>query len=259
MNQAEDSPFFSINQGRVTFATPLSDSPSIVAVDALSLSAANGELVALLGPSGCGKTTILNVLAGELALELGSLKYCGHARPRVAALWQEDQTIPWRTAAENVAFPLELAGVSRCFRMKTAIRWLKAVGLGGFEDYFPAQLSGGMKKRVALAAALAAEPNLLLLDEPLAALDHSTKLGIQQEILAQWERLRPTIVMVTHAADEAVAMADRIIVLTKRPGTVFREYENPLPRPRRLDDLYADAGFHEECRKVWAMLKEAAA
>jgi len=135
---------------------------------------------------------------------------------------------------------------------------MAAVGLKGFEGTYPAQLSGGMRKRVALAAALAAAPDLLLFDEPLAALDHWTKIDIQMEILAQWEKSKPTILLVTHAADEAVAMADRIVILTKRPARVFNVHRNPLSRPRNLHDLYADAGFHDECRKVWALLKEAA-
>jgi NitT/TauT family transport system ATP-binding protein len=249
---------FIVKNGRVSFATG-GAAPALTVLDSFSLEARRGEILALAGPSGCGKSTLLNVLAGEVKLDAGTLEFSTDKRPRLSALWQEDQCLPWRNAEDNVALPLELQGLPRAGARSKARLWLASVGLVGFEQSFPSQLSGGMKKRVALAAALAANPELLLLDEPLGALDHFTKQQIAQQLLSLWEQYRPTITLVTHAADEAVALADRIVVLTKRPARVHAIYENPLPRPRILADLYTQPAFHEEVRKVWTLLKEASA
>jgi NitT/TauT family transport system ATP-binding protein len=249
---------FSVRSAAVSFDTP--GAGRVEVLRDLSFSTVAGEIVAVVGPSGCGKTTLLNVLSGQVKLDDGKIEWGTSLaqRPRIACLWQEDQSIPWRTALENIAFPLEIAGMARAERNAVATRWLNSVGLSGFENSYPSQLSGGMKKRVALAAALAAAPELLLLDEPLAALDHWTKQDVQQEILHQWERVKCTIVLVTHGADEAVALASRIVVMTHRPGRVFDIIENDLPRPRVLSELYVKESFHRRCREVWAKLKAAA-
>lgn len=164
--------------------------------------------------------------------------------------------MPWKTACGNVEFSLIATNTARDDQKETATKWLQAVGLEGFEDYYPSQLSQGMRKRVALAAALATRPNVLLMDEPFGSLDVYSKLQIEKEVVRLWEQIDTTIVLVTHDVQEAIALSDRMVVLTDRPARVKLVRENPLPRPRDLDALYGNVEFHDLVRELWIELTQ---
>jgi len=220
----------------------------------------SGEFLAILGPSGCGKSTLLNILARVESLDSGTVEYgFDHgdtSTGRIAVAWQEESLMPWKTVHRNIEFPLILADIPKRERIKTVKKWIDAIGLNGFGDYYPSQLSQGMRRRASLAAALVSKPRLLLMDEPFSSLDPYMKLQIEKEVVRLWESLDTTIILVTHDVQEAVALADRIIVLTKRPATVKNIRDNPLPHPRDLEALYRKAEFHETVRELWLNLTE---
>ncbi|REE95323.1 ABC transporter ATP-binding protein [Thermomonospora umbrina] len=191
-----------------------------------------GEIVVLLGPSGCGKSTVLRALAGLLPVAGGTVRPSdGPAHRRgIAMVFQEDALLPWRTARRNVEYALELRGVPRRERGDEALELLEQVGLTGFADHLPGRLSGGMRQRVQLARTLAARPKIMLMDEPFGALDAQTRADMQRLLVSVWERHRTTILFVTHDVDEALLIADRIVLLTPRPATVDRIFEVPRPR-----------------------------
>ncbi|MDR7402664.1 MAG: ABC transporter ATP-binding protein [Armatimonadota bacterium] len=228
------------------------------ALAGISLQVVAGELVAIIGPSGCGKSTLLNAIAGLVPYE-GDIVLAGRRVQRVPEnvgyMFQEDALLPWRTVLSNVAFGLELRGIARRAREDRAAALLAAVGLTGFEHYYPHELSGGMAKRVALAQTLVYQPALLLMDEPFGALDAQTRLAVQDVFLRLWEQHRPTTVLVTHDIGEAVALADRVVVLSKRPGRVVSEHPISLPRPRVLSELRFDPRFVDIERRVWTDLR----
>jgi NitT/TauT family transport system ATP-binding protein len=211
------------------------------AVASTTLTIPAGQVTAIVGPSGSGKSTLLRVMSGLLPADTGTVTL--HGTPvtgpdeRVGMVFQEPRLLPWRSAIENVAYPLELRGEPRPARTARARELLTLVGLTGFESARPAQLSGGMAQRVALARALALDPPVLLLDEPFGALDALTRDRLDAEVLRLWERIGTTIVLVTHSIPEAVFLADRVLVLSARPGRVVADIAVPLPRPRRWDDL----------------------
>jgi NitT/TauT family transport system ATP-binding protein len=229
-------------------------------LDSLDMEIQRGEFVAILGPSGCGKSTLLNILAGVETLDGGQLEYDrwleqdGHRRISVA--WQEDSLMPWKRVHGNVEFPLIVRNVPATDRRQYVEKWISQVGLNGFGEYYPSQLSQGMRKRAALAAALVSEPRLLLMDEPFSALDLYTKQQMEKEVIRLWESLNATIVLVTHDVHEAVALADRIIILTARPARMKASRTIPLKRPRDLDTLYRAAEFHEIVREIWDVLSD---
>ncbi|MFO1541435.1 MAG: ABC transporter ATP-binding protein [Chloroflexota bacterium] len=215
-----------------------------------SLGVAAGEVVALVGPSGCGKSTLLRLVAGLLAPDAGSvtvgdLPVRGPSE-RVGLVFQEPRLLPWRSARENVAYPLELRGIPAAERRDRADALLTLVGLAPFADARPAQLSGGMAQRVAVARALVLDPPVLLLDEPFGALDALTRDRLDEELLALRDRLRMTILIVTHSIPEAVFLADRVVVLSPAPGRVTHEIPVALARPRRWAALDAVAAGHAE-------------
>jgi len=214
---------------------------SLAVLDAVSFEIAEREVVAVVGPNGSGKSTLLRVVAGLLAPDAGRVMVAGvavsQADPRVGLVFQEPRLLPWRRAIDNVAFPLELAGVGRDERRRRAQEVLELVGLAGFADAYPHQLSGGMRQRVAIARTLVREPAVLLLDEPFSALDALTRERFNLELLALWERTATTIVLVTHSIAEAVFIADRVVVLSHRPARVVAEVPVRLPRPRRSDAI----------------------
>lgn len=195
-----------------------------------------GRVSAVVGPSGSGKSTLLRIVAGLLPADEGRVAIGGRRvvgpDPRVGLVFQEPRLLPWRDALDNVAYPLELAGVDRAERRDRAAAFLELVGLTGFGSALPGQLSGGMAQRVGLARALVQEPRVLLLDEPFGALDALTRDHLDAEILRLWERLGATIVIVTHSIPEAVFLADRVVVLSARPGRVVADIPVELPRPR---------------------------
>ena len=212
----------------------------LVALDGVTFSVVAGSLMAVVGPNGSGKSTLLRLLSGLLAADSGQLQVLGAPvdgpDPRVGLAFQEPRLLPWRTLLDNVCLPLELAGWSRERRTERARELISQMRLTGFESAYPAQLSGGMEQRAGIARALVQQPTVLLLDEPFGALDALTRERLNGELLALWERTRPTIVLVTHSISEAVYLADRVVVLSSRPGHVVADVTVDLPRPRSLVD-----------------------
>ncbi len=251
-------PFAQIENAVKRFKTPAKGVLSVL--DGLSITFYQGEFVCLLGPSGCGKSTFLNAIAGQERLDAGAIGIGGATKPvageplRIAMVWQSDSLLPWKTAQANVEFSLLVSGINGAQRQESALKWLQAVGLQGFEAYYPAQLSEGMRQRVSLAAALSIEPGLLLMNEPFGALDVYTKLQIEKEAVRLWGTMDAAIIMVTHDVQEAVALADRVVMLTARPATVAFEMAIDLPRPRDLDRIYGDPRFHTKVSELWQTL-----
>jgi len=218
------------------------------------------ELVAVVGPSGCGKSTLLNLLAGLLRPDAGTIDFEGPlraGRPATAMVFQEFALFPWRTAQSNVEFGLEESGVPARERRAIARRFIELTGLGGFETRYPHQLSGGMRQRVGIARALAVDPAVLLMDEPFSALDAQTRQLMQEELLAIWARTRQTILYVTHNIHEAVFMADRVVVLSRRPGRVLEIVPVELPRPR-VEGMLGEAVFLGAVERIWSLIKSQA-
>ena len=233
--------------------------PPLLALDGLTLSVDLGELVALVGPSGCGKTTALNVLAGQVRPTSGQVRLAGEPvegmLPSVGYISQADTLLPWRTVEDNVALAMELRGIPKAQRRETARALMAKMGLGGFERSYPRELSGGMKKRAAIARVLAIDPAILMMDEPFAPLDALTRQRLQDEILTTWEATGCTILYVTHDLTEAITLADRVLLMSTRPGKVVREYVIDLPRPRRVMDVKFTPHFVELERAIWQDLE----
>jgi len=217
-------------------------------LDGVDLRVPGGGIVAIVGPSGSGKSTLLRLVAGLLLPDEGAIHVGGRAvtqpDPAVGLVFQEPRLLPWRSAIDNVAYPLELAGVPRGERLARARDLMSLVGLAGFEEAYPAQLSGGMAQRVGVARALALEPRVLLLDEPFGALDALTRDQLDAEMLRLWDRLGSTILLVTHSIPEAVFLADRVVVLSPRPGRVVAEVAVDLARPRAWGAIDEAASNH---------------
>jgi NitT/TauT family transport system ATP-binding protein len=230
--------------------------PPVSALEAIDLTVDEGEFVVLLGPSGCGKSTLLELLAGlqhptEGEVLLDGSPISGPDR-RVGVAFQDASLFPWRTLRRNVEVGLEFRGVPAGERRRRSNDQLAAVGLSGFEGRYPHQLSGGMRQRAGIARALVSDPEVLLMDEPFGAVDHLTRITLQEELLQLWEQHRRTVVFVTHDVGEAVFLADRIVLLSPRPGRIFREFVNDEPRPRTRGDL----GLLEREAAVYAALHE---
>ena len=217
-----------------------------------------GEFLAMVGPSGCGKTTLLNAIAGLVVPTRGCVTIGARPvegiRPDVGYMFARDGLLPWRSALDNVAFGLELRGVPVAERRERARRYLALVGLEGFAEHRRAELSQGMRQRVALARTLATEPSVMLMDEPFAALDAQTKVVVQDEFLKIWERFRRTVVFVTHDIVEAVTLADRVVVFSGRPGRIIGEFLIDMPRPRSASGSH-DAAFERLRVEIWACLQ----
>jgi NitT/TauT family transport system ATP-binding protein len=219
-----------------------------------------GEFVAIVGPSGCGKTTLLSLVGGLVQPTRGEV-LIGLRVPQVGApdlgyLFARDGLLPWRTAAGNVALPLEIRSVARSEREARVAATLAVVGLSDFADSHPAQLSQGMRQRVALARMLVTEPTTLLMDEPFSALDAQTRLLMHLHFLKIWEQHKSTVLLITHDLGEAITLADRVVVFSRRPGRIKGSYKVDIPRPRRVADLQANAHFHDLFREIWTILEE---
>jgi NitT/TauT family transport system ATP-binding protein len=236
------------------------DGGAIDALAGIDLAVASGEFVAIVGPSGCGKSTLLQLAAGLLPASSGRIVFEGEraGRPLTALVFQEFALFEWRTVLQNVRFGLEVRGLRPAAeRDRRAQDLVRLVGLDGFEARYPSELSGGMRQRVGIARALAVDPAVLLMDEPLSALDAQTRQLMQDEILGIWDRTRKTVLYVTHNIQEAAYLADRIAVLSRRPGRVRAVLPVPFQRPRR-EVLLADAAFGRFTHEVWSMIRDEA-
>lgn len=231
------------------------------AVSRVSFEVLHQEFVAIVGPSGCGKSTILNMIGGLVpssggVVEIDGAAVTDAAPPHVGYVFQKDTVFPWRTVARNIALGLEYRGVTGAERERRVREAVALAGLEGFEEAFPATLSGGMRQRVALMRTLVVEPEILLMDEPFGALDTHTKITLHDELLRLWEDRHQTVVFVTHDLSEAITLADRIVVMTRRPGRVKLVHTVKLPRPRDVIKLRESREYAEEYGRVWHVLGE---
>src|ERR1700691_685648 len=239
----------------------LTGEEALTALDNISFTVAPGEFLAVIGPSGCGKSTLFNIIRGLLTgydarvTVAGERLYGPHAA--IGMVFQEESTFPWRNVVDNVAFPLEIAGVAKRERIERARHFVSMVGLDGFEKRYPAELSGGMRQRVSMARTLASEPKILLMDEPFAALDEQTRLLLGDKVLQIQQQLQQTMLLITHNITEAVQLADRILVMTYRPGRIKRIVDIDLPRPRTSEIVSSEA-FGRYVAQIWSDLREEA-
>jgi NitT/TauT family transport system ATP-binding protein len=234
---------------------------SYTAIRDVTLSVADGEFLSIVGPTGCGKSTILNIIAGLLPPTTGDVRVFGKPLSGLNAtagyLFQADAIMPWRTALQNVAAGLEIRGVSEKERTGAAKDWLRRVGLAGKENAYPHQLSGGMRRRVALAQMLIVGPKILLMDEPFSALDVQTRQLMENELLELWEADRKSVVFITHDLEEAISLSDRVIVLSAGPGTrPIGEFVIDLPRPRDVAESRLLPGFLDLHSRIWAAMRD---
>ena len=240
------------------FDTP--DGP-LTAVDRVSLGVKPGEFFGVIGPSGCGKSTLFNIIGGLLDATSGMVSVAGERitgpHRSIGMIFQEESTFPWRTVIDNVAFPLEIAGLPKAERHERAKHFVRLVGLDGFERRYPAELSGGMRQRVSMARTLAAQPKIMLMDEPFASLDEQTRLLLGDKVLQIQQDLKQTTLLITHNITEAVQLSDRILVMTYRPGRVKRIVDIDLPRPRTSEIVSSEA-FGRYVAQIWSDLREEA-
>jgi NitT/TauT family transport system ATP-binding protein len=240
------------------FAT---DDGGVTALDHVSFNVRPGEFLAVIGPSGCGKSTLFSVVGGLLGGYQGSVAVGGETvsgpHASIGMVFQEESTFPWRSVVDNVCFPLEIAGMPKAERIDRARHFISMVGLDGFEKRYPSELSGGMRQRVSMARTLASEPKILLMDEPFAALDEQTRLLLGDKVLQIQQQLKQTMLLITHNITEAVQLADRILVMTYRPGRVKRIVDINLPRPRTSEIVSSEA-FGRYVAQIWSDLREEA-
>ena len=230
----------------------------VTALQDISLALREGEFCAVIGPSGCGKTTLLHILAGLIKPTAGVVRLPDRANGgrAVALVFQGVSTFPWFTVRANVEYGLRLIGVGAGERRERALRQIDRVGLTRFRDAYPYQLSEGMRQRVSIARALAVDPDVLLMDEPFANLDEQNRLLLQDELLQLWQASRKTVLFVTHSLDEALRLADRVLVMTAGPGRIKAEVAVPFPRPRDFRAIRREPGYGELSAKLWEELRE---
>jgi len=235
----------------------------VQALSRISASIKDGEFVAVVGPSGCGKSTLLYMIGGFVALSEGRVLIDGKPvtgpGPDRGPVFQEFALFPWRTALGNILFGLQEQGVPKALAKKRALELIDMVHLKGYEQLYPKELSGGMKQRVAIARTLAYDPAILLMDEPFGALDAHTRTMLQDELLAIWERHTKTVLFVTHAVDEAVYLADRVLVMTSAPGRIKADIAITLPRPRRREQLLRDPSYQNHVIEIGQLMDRPAA
>jgi len=233
------------------------DGEPVRAISDITLSVAQGEFVAIVGPSGCGKSTLLNLISGLISPTAGTIEVggsrIGGVHKDVGYMPARDSLLPWRTSSQNVSLPLELQGIGdKNTRAARAKELLESVGLGGYERHFPSAMSHGMRQRTAVARTFATKPAVLLMDEPFSALDAQTKVAVQDLFLGIWEAQKQTVLLITHDVMEAVALADRVVVMSPRPGVIRAVHEIDLPRPRSVKHLLFDEPkFQEYLRRIW--------
>ena len=241
------------------FLTP--NGEPFTAIKDVSLTVEPGQFCAIVGPTGCGKSTTLGQVSGLEKPSAGAVRVGGQTVEGITAgvsyMFQADSLFPWKTVLANVMVGPVLTGTPKREAIDLARDWLRRVGLNGFEDRYPHQLSGGMRKRVAMAAALINNPRILLMDEPFGALDVQTKSIMQGELLQLWEQLRPSVLFITHDLDEAVALSDRVAVMTSSPGSIKKVFDIDLPRPRgNVQDIRHDRRFLELQGEIWESLRD---
>lgn len=253
------TPILSVEGVAKTFE---SGSGPVEALAETSIEVRQGEFVAVIGPSGCGKSTLFNIIGGLESTDRGRVLVDGKpirgSHRDIGMVFQEESTFPWRTVIENVAFPLEVAGMAKREREEKAMRFVRLVGLDGFERRYPAELSGGMRQRTALARTLCAEPRILLMDEPFAALDEQTRMLLGEKLIEICQSLNQTTLFITHNLSEAVQLSDRVLVMSFRPGRIKRTVEIALPRPRSTS-VIASESFAAYLGTIWDELKTEAA
>ncbi len=233
---------------------------TVEALSPISLDVMAGEFITVVGPSGCGKSTLLNIIVGLLKPTTGGLFFKGAPItgiiPQIGYVTQADNLYPWRTLRANAEFPLELRGMPKFERRAIADKLIQRVGLAGFEDHYPHELSGGMRQRANIIRTLSYEPEVILMDEPFGPLDAQTRLILQSQLLQIWQEAGKTILFVTHDLGEAVALADRVIVMTARPGRIKVVQNVPVPRPRDLFRMHDSPEFRETYDLLWYSLEE---
>ncbi len=260
LGPATAAPFIEIRNARKRFSA-VGDRQPFTALNGIDLDIRDGEFVALVGPSGCGKSTLLNLIAGLDRASSGEVvvegrTVLGQLQPHVGYLFQRDALLPWKTVEGNVELPLQFRNVPPAERKRRVHEWLSRVGLAGFERRYPHQLSGGMRKRVALAATFIYNPRILLMDEPFSALDVQTRNLMENELLELWQEHRKTVLFVTHDLEEAISLADRVVVLTANPATVKKVFDVPLPRPRNVYEVRFEEGFRRLHEEIWESLRD---
>lgn len=242
-----------------TFGAPDNGSENVIALNDVSLTVKEGEFFSIIGPSGCGKSTLLRIVGGLLEASSGELTVGAEPvkgpHPWIGMVFQEESTFPWRTTLGNVEFGLEMRGVRSDERRAKAREMIRLVGLSGFEERYPSELSGGMKQRVAIARALVLEPKILLMDEPFGALDEQTRIMLGEELLRIRDELKQTIILVTHNINESVQLSDRVMIMTARPGRVKEVVTTNLPHPRDSSIIASDR-FGRLVGQVWSALRE---
>src|ERR1041385_1278991 len=249
-------PLLSLNQVRREFQVR---GRQVVAVDTMDLAVEEGEFVTVVGPSGCGKSTLLNLVVGLLAPSGGQIVYRGRPvdgiNTDIGYVTQKDNLLPWRTLVENVEIALEIRGVNKNERRRRALDLIGQVGLAGFEDHYPHELSGGMRQRANIIRTLIYDPELILMDEPFGPLDAQTRIVLQDQLLKLWRASRKTILFITHDRVEAITLADRVVVMTSRPGRVKHIAPVPIPRPRDVYQIHMSAEFREVYNRLWNELR----
>ncbi|WP_159718458.1 ABC transporter ATP-binding protein [Geminicoccus flavidas] len=260
MTGSRDAGAPAVELAGIAIAFTLSDRSTYRAVQGIDLQVAAGEFVAIVGPTGCGKSTLLNASAGLLQPSAGTVRIFGTPlaglNRRAGYLFQQDALMPWKTALDNVAVALEPAGIGRGEARARALEWLGRVGLKGFADRYPHMLSGGQRKRVALAQILIRDPEILLMDEPFGPLDAQTRQIMGNLLLDLWAADRKAVLFVTHDLEEAIALADRVIVMSAGPAAgLIGDHPVPLARPRDIAEIRLDPEFHAIHRTIWGSLR----
>jgi len=256
-NRSKDSLVIQVENVSKLFRTP--NEETIGALQEISLRIGYGEFVTVVGPSGCGKSTLLKLVAGFSAPSSGRILFQGEEvrglNTKVGYVPQESKLFPWLTVEENVGFGLDSKRYPRKDRERQVRQFINLAGLAGFEKYYPAQLSGGMSKRASIVRALAYEPPVILMDEPFGPLDAQTRMVLQDELLKIWEQKRQTIVFVTHDLVEAVALADRVVVMTHRPGKIKDIINVTMARPRNIFEIHRQEGFEDAYGRLWNIFR----
>ena len=264
MTTTKDVPALALADITCRFAARDDASKAYTAVADATLNVARGEFVSVVGPTGCGKSTLLNVAAGLLEPSSGTVEVFGErllatqgVNRRAGYMFQADALMPWRTGIDNVIVGLEFRGVPRAEAVGQGEAWLRRVGLAGFGDRYPHQMSGGMRKRLALAQTLILSPDILLMDEPFSALDVQTRQLMENELLALWAEDRKSVLFITHDLEEAIALSDRVVVLSAGPATrPIGDFKVDLPRPRDVQEIRMTPAFLDLHREIWAAMKE---